>query len=254
MEGQFHGKVALVTGGNSGIGAATALGFAREGAKVVIAARRKAEGEATVERIENAGGDAIFVQTDVSQPDQVEAMVAEAVERYGRLDYAFNNAGVGITGSLHEFPEDDWDLTMDVNLKGVWLCMKCEIAQMLKQNGGVIVNDSSTAGLGASAWNAVYSASKHGVIALTKSAAQQYGHNGIRVNAVCPGWIETPMSQPVLGGNPELQAQIAKQPIGRIGTPDEVAEVVTWLCSDAASFVTGLAMAVDGGLFAGRHR
>jgi NAD(P)-dependent dehydrogenase (short-subunit alcohol dehydrogenase family) len=254
MEGQFHGKVALVTGGNSGIGAATALKFAQEGARVVVAARRAAEGEATVEEIRSDGGEAIFVQTDVSRADQVEAMVATTVKQYGRLDYAFNNAGVGVSGAIHELDEERWDLAMNVNLKGVWLCMKHEVLQMIEQEGGVIVNDSSVAGLTSRARNAAYTAGKYGVVALTKSAALAYGRHNIRVNVVCPGMITTPMTEKMLNNIEDMEAEMLWQyPLGRIGRPDEVAQTVTWLCSDAASFVTGVPIPVDGGLNAGFH-
>ena len=253
MPGQFEGKVALVTGGNSGIGRATAIKFAESGAKVVIAARRVAEGEETVDIIREAGGDAIFVKTDVSRAADVEAMVARTVEAYGRLDCAFNNAGMtGAGGPPHEHPEDLWDEVMSVNLKGVWLCMKYEVPEMLRRGGGAIVNDSSLAGLIATPGQAAYVASKHGVIGLTKSAALAYARDGIRVNAVCPSWISTPM----IGGllqDPDRKARlIAAHPVGRLGTPEEVAEAVLWLCSDAASFVTGHSMVVDGGMLAGR--
>lgn len=252
MSGRFDGKVALVTGGNSGIGKATAVQFAREGAKVVIAARRIKEGEETVDVIREGGGEAIFVRTDVTRASDVEAMVARTMDVYGRLDSAFNNAGVAGPGRLpHEHTEDAWDSIIDVNLKGVWLCMKYEIPRMLEQGGGAIVNDSSVAGLIAGVGIA-YVASKHGVIGLTKTAALAYVKEGIRVNAVCPGWIDTPMIDTIFE-DPERQAGLAaRQPMGRLGTPEEVAETVLWLCSDAASLVTGHAMAVDGGILAGR--
>ena len=248
MTGQFEGKVALVTGGNSGIGRATAIQFAREGAKVVIAARRVPEGEETEQMIRDAGGDATFVQTDVSNAADAEAMVAKTVEIYGRLDCAFNNAGVisHDSGRTHEHSEEEWDRIIDINLKGVWLCMKYEITQMLKQGGGAIVNDSSTDGLIGSFDGAAYIASKHGVVGLTKTAALEYAQQSIRVNAVCPGFILTPMSSVVNDPAKEPES-LAKIPLGRIGAPEEIAEAVIWLCSDAASFVTGHAMSVDGG-------
>ena len=253
MSGRFEGKVALVTGGNSGIGRATALAFARESAKVVIAARRAPEGEETVGMIIQAGGEALFVKTDVSKASDVEALMRKTVETYGRLDCAFNNAGVyGTEVPVHEYTEEDWEYVMSINLKGVWLCMRSEIRQMLKQGGGAIVNDSSTSGLVGGLRESAYVASKHGVIGLTKAAALEYARDGIRVNAVCPGWIRTPMVESIIAGNPERERQIiAEEPVGRMGTPEEVAEAVVWLCSDAASFVTGHSMAVDGGMLAG---
>jgi NAD(P)-dependent dehydrogenase (short-subunit alcohol dehydrogenase family) len=253
MQSSLEGKVAIVTGGNSGIGRATAVRFAAKGVRVTIAARRADEGHETVEIIRAAGGEAIFVPTDVSQESQIEAMVQKTVETYGGLDYAFNNAGVtGPVGTaLTDATEEAWDQVIDVNLKGVWLSMKYEIPQMLKGGGGAIVNDSSVAGLLGSGLFA-YSASKHGVIGLTKSAALAYAQQGIRINAVCPGFVRTPMVEPLLD-DPESNARVhAMEPMGRVGNPEEVADAVVWLCSDEASFVTGIAMPVDGGLVAGR--
>jgi len=252
MSGLLEGKVAVVTGGNSGIGRATAIKFAEEGAKVVVAARRVAEGEETAEVICKAGGEAIFVKTDVAQSTEVEAMVNRAVDVYGRLDCAFNNAGTGGAGPVHEFTEEAWNHTMGVNLKGVWLCMKYEIAQMLKQGGGAIVNDSSAAGLLGVALNPVYVATKHGVVGLSKSAALQYVKDGIRINVVCPGSVHTPMLESAISRRPELEEWfLSVAPVGRLGQPDEVATTVVWLCSDQGSFVTGVALPVDGGLTAG---
>jgi NAD(P)-dependent dehydrogenase (short-subunit alcohol dehydrogenase family) len=248
MAGQFDGKVALVTGGNSGIGKATAMRFAEEGAKVVIAARRVTEGEQAAEEIRKAGGDAFFVKTDVSIEAEVEAMVSKTVEAYGRLDCVFNNAGISSAGSLiHESTSDEWDYINDINLKGVWLCMKYEIIQMLEQGSGAIVNNSSTAGLFGYANNPIYAATKFGVVGLTQSVALQYAQQSIRVNAVCPGWIRTPM----VGDSIERETQaLAETPMYRLGISEEIAHAVLWLCSDAASFVTGHAMPVDGGLVA----
>ena len=255
MAGTLEGKVALVTGAGSGIGRASALTFAREGAKVVVADVNAQGGEETVSKINESGGESIFVHADVSSAVDVEAMVAKTVEAYGRLDFAHNNAGIatqGRGGLTHEFPEDLWDRMIDVNLKGVWLCMKYEIPQMLEQGGGAIVNTASVAGLvGSLAALSAYSASKHGVVGLTKTAALEYAQQGIRVNCVCPGMIRSPMTEPRLDADPEHeQRMIARHPIGRIGEPPEVAEAVVWLCSDAASFVTGHPMVVDGGLVA----
>jgi NAD(P)-dependent dehydrogenase (short-subunit alcohol dehydrogenase family) len=252
MPGKFDGKVALVTGGNSGIGRAAAMAFAREGAQVVIAARRVPEGEATVQMIQEAGGQALFVQTDVSQADAVEAIVQRTLAMYGRLDYAFNNAGIGVQATIIELTEADFDRVIGINLKGVWLCMKAEIRQMLTQGGGAIVNMSSGYGLvGSSLGVSAYAASKHGVIGLTKAAALECAKAGIRVNAVVPGWIRTPMVEGGLQNNPQFEARILDhEPLGRLGRPEEVAEAVVWLCSDAASFVTGHSMIIDGGILA----
>ena len=251
MGGVLQGKVALVTGGSSGIGKATAIAFAREGASVIVASRRIKESQETVETIKESGGEGIFVKTDVSQATAVEGMVDKAVEAYGSLDCAFNNAGIAKGAPIHEFPEEDWDQVMDINLKGVWLCMKYEVSQMLRSGSGVIVNNSSVAGLVGAANSSAYFASKHGVVGLTKSVALEVAKKGIRVNAVCPGVIHTPMMQEAFDDPKRREQTNAFQPIGRAGTPEEVAEAVVWLCSDAASFVTGQAWAVDGGLIAG---
>jgi NAD(P)-dependent dehydrogenase (short-subunit alcohol dehydrogenase family) len=251
MSGQLKGKVALVTGGGSGIGRATALTFAREGAKVVVADIEVDGGQATARMIEAAEGEAVFVEVDVSQAAAVKAMVSQAIETYGRLDCAFNNAGIlgSMGAATADYPEEAWHQVIGINLTGVWLCMKYEIQQMLKQKGGAIVNTASVMGLVGSG-NPAYGASKHGVVGLTKSAALSYSQEGIRVNAVCPGFIDTPLLEPLLG-NPQVVADIiARHPIGRLGQPEEVAETVVWLCSDAASFVTGHAMVVDGGYVA----
>ncbi len=249
MGGQLEGRVALVTGGGSGIGQATALAFARERARVIAADVNAEGGEETVSMIEEAGGEAIFIKTDVSSSAEVEALVNATVETHGRLDCAFNNAGIGGSMALtHKRNEEEWDSTININLKGVWLCMKYEILQMLKQGGGTIVNTSSAAGLVGTIAASAYSASKHGVVGLTKSAALEYAQRGIRINAVCPGAVRTPMLENGITLLPEGEQQIlAMEPIGRIASPEEIAEAVVWLCSDAASFVTGHAMAVDGG-------
>ena len=247
----FDGKVALVTGGNSGIGRASALAFARHGASVVIAARRVDRGEAVATEIRESGGEAIFVPTDVSVSEDIQQVVATSVSTFGRLDFAFNNAGTLPTQApMHEVDEATWDRVMAVKLKGVWLCMKYEIEQMLNQGGGVIVNDSSAGGLrGTRNWSP-YGASKHGVIGLTKSAALEYVQQGIRVNVVCPGFVDTEMTQSFYGGIAGRDEISSGQPAGRHGDPDEVAEAVVWLCSDAASFVNGVSLPVDGGVMA----
>ncbi len=252
MAGRLENKVALVTGGSSGIGRASALAFAREGARVVVADVMVDAGEETVGMIKKAGGDAIFVKADVTKAGEVEAMVTKAAEAYGRLDYAYNNAGIeGAQALIADATEENWDRVIAINLKGVWLSMKYEIPQMLKQGGGAIVNTASVAGLVGFPNMAAYVASKHGVAGLSKTAALEYAKSGVRVNAVCPGVIRTPMVERVIGNDPEVEKDMtAMEPIGRLGTPEEIAEAVVWLCSDAASFVTGHTMTVDGGLVA----
>ena len=253
MPGIVDGKVALVTGAGSGIGRSTALIFAREGAKVVASDVNVEGGEATVSMIVEAGGEARFVHADVSKASHVEALIKATVDTYGRLDLAHNNAGVeGLRVPIIDFPEDEWDRVIGVDLKGVWLCMKHEIAQMLEQGGGAIVNTSSIAGIMGMRGGAAYASAKHGVVGLTKTAALEYATSGIRVNAVCPGAVRTPMSERLMEREPGREAwYMSIQPVGRFGVPDEIAEAVVWLCSDAASFVTGLAMPVDGGVAAG---
>jgi NAD(P)-dependent dehydrogenase (short-subunit alcohol dehydrogenase family) len=249
MPDSLKNKIALVTGAGSGIGRATSLVLAREGAIIAVADIDADGGEETLSAIKDMGGDGMFVHCDVSRPADVEAMVNAIVAAYGRVDCAYNNAGIEgyYGGRLHEYPEDTFDRLMDINVKGVWLCLKYEILQMLKQGGGAIVNTASAAGLVGSRRLSVYSASKHAVVGLTKSAALEYAQDNIRVNAVCPGIIDTPMMERLVEGREDYATTIpTRQPIGRKGTPDEIAEAVAWLCSDAASLVTGLAMAVDG--------
>jgi len=252
MAGRVTGKVALVTGGSSGIGRATALIFAREGAKVVVADVTVDAGEETVRMIKAAGGEAIFVKVDVAKASEVEALIKKTVETYGRLDCAFNNAGIeGKFTPTTEGTEENWNRVIDINLKGVWLCLKYEIPQMLKQGGGSIVNTASVAGLVGAAGGSAYVASKHGVNGLTKTAALEYAKQGVRVNAVCPGGIRTPMLERIMSGNPGMSEMVAAmEPVGRLGKPEEIGEAVVWLCSDSASFVTGLPMAVDGAMTA----
>ncbi len=252
MPGRLDNKIALVTGAGSGIGRATALVFAREGAKVVVSDIVVEGGQETVQQIEAAGGEAIFVKADVSQAADVETLVAKTVETYGRLDCAFNNAGIegGVKPTI-DCTEEEFDRTIAVNLTGVWLCMKYEIQQMLSQGGGTIVNTASAAGLVGFPGLPDYVASKHGVVGLTKTAALEYAKSGIRVNAVCPGVIQTPMVERGAQLSPGFdELAVSMEPVGRFGQPAEVGEAVVWLCSDAASFVTGIPMQVDGGLVA----
>ena len=249
MSGRLEGKVALVTGASSGIGKATALAFAREGAAVVLAARRAPETEDTARQIREAGGRAVSCPTDVSSEAQVEALVSSAIQTYGRLDIAFNNAGIfGSEGPVHGVTQEYWDRIMGINLKGTWLCMKHEVTAMLEQGAGSIVNMSSTAGLTGWSAAALYSASKFGVIGLTKSAALQYAPLGIRINAVCPAFTRIESMDAILAVAPAAEENMrASIPLGRIGTTDEIAEAVVWLSSDAASFCVGHALALDGG-------
>lgn len=255
MKHPFTGKVALITGGSTGIGRATALAFAAAGARVAVASRTQQTGEEVARRINEAGGEAIWIETDVTQAVQVEAMVAAVLASFGRLDVAFNNAGSGGAGGwLHALSEADYDLTMGGYLKSVYLCMKYEIAAMLEQGGEgnyAIVNNSSVDGQRAFPVDPVYSAAKHGVLGLTKSAGVQYASRGIRINAVCPGWIRTPPIEAALAEQQELEGQwLLHQPIGRLGAAEEVAQAVLWLCSPGASLVTATALAVDGGYLA----
>jgi NAD(P)-dependent dehydrogenase (short-subunit alcohol dehydrogenase family) len=253
MTAELQSKVVLVTGGTSGIGRDTAILFAKAGAKVVVAGRREAEGAETIDLIHAAGGEGVFVKTDVSKASEVEMLVQKTVERFGRLDVAFNNAGIeGNWTPITEQSEEDWDRTIDINLKGVWLCLKYEIRQMLKQGGGgAIVNMASAAGLIGLAGAATYSASKHGVIGLTKTAALENARKGIRVNVVCPAVIETPMAERAYSEPETHKFVVGLHPIGRFGRPEEISEAVLWMCSDHASFMTGQSLVLDGGLLAG---
>ena len=250
METIFKNKVIIVTGGSFGIGKATAIAFAKQGAKIVIA--DWAENPETIAFIKDLGNDVIFIKCDVSRSDEVKSMVEKTIATFGRLDYAFNNAGIeGNTALTPDCTEDNWDKTIAINLKGVWLCMKYEIPEMLKQGKGVIINCSSVAGLVGFESLPAYVASKHGVVGLTKTAALEFAKHGIRINAVCPGVIQTPMIDRLTGKKKEaIEQYTALEPLGRFGQPEEIANAVLWLCSDEASFVTGHGMAVDGGFVA----
>jgi NAD(P)-dependent dehydrogenase (short-subunit alcohol dehydrogenase family) len=245
-------KVVLVTGAGSGIGQATALTMAREGASVVIADRDEAAGTATLEMITGQGGRGLTIIVDTSQARGVETLVRRAVDCFGRLDCAVNNAAVrGPVVLTAEHTEENWDRIVSTNLKGVWLCMKFEIGQMLRQGGGAIVNIASNFGLVGSPGRSAYSASKHGVVGLTKAAALEYARRNIRVNAVCPGPTRTPFMESTLRERPEVLAALeAAQPIGRVAQSSEIAEAVVWLCSERASFVNGASLPVDGGFVA----
>jgi NAD(P)-dependent dehydrogenase (short-subunit alcohol dehydrogenase family) len=252
MAGLLENKVVLVTGGGSGIGRATSLLLAKQGAKVMIADYVPESAERTVKLIKDAGGNANCIAADVSMPKQVEAMVAKTVEVYGRLDGAFNNAGIeGKMADTVEYPEETFDRIMAINLKGVWLCMRAEIPQMLKTGGGAIVNTASGAGLVGVPMLSAYNASKHGVVGLTKTAALEYAQKNIRVNCVCPGLINTPMvARMIDSGGMNEQDFVASEPVRRMGRPEEIGEGVVWLLSEAASFVTGHSMSIDGGYVA----
>ena len=254
MPGTLDGKVALVTGGGSGIGRAASLAYSREGARVALVDVNVEGGEETVQLIKEAGGDAILVHADVSESSGTLDMVAQTVGRFGRLDCAFNNAGVGGGRDRNltaDYTEEDWDRVIGINLKGVWLSMKAEIPRMLAQGGGAIVNTASIMGLIAAPGAVAYMAAKHGVVGLTKAAALEYAGDNIRVNAVCPGYIDTPLLRPVLTAHEGFEERIvSRHPVGRLGQPQEIAEAVIWLSSEAASFVTGHSMAVDGGYVA----
>ena len=246
---EFQDKVAIVAGATSGTGRAAAIAYAREGAKVVVAGRRATEGEETVRLLQAQGGEGIFVKTDVSKAVQVKELVERTLQKFGRLDVAFNNAGIEqVPLPYLEQDEETFDQVVDINAKGVWLCMKYEIPAMLKTGCGSIVNTASVFGVIGVPGDEIYIASKHAVIGLTKSAAVEFGKQGIRVNAILPGVVDSDMFQRFSGGNPEILAQwTAKHPIGRIGKPEDMAEAAIWLSSSKASFVTGHSLIVDGG-------
>lgn len=249
MTTEFTDKVVLVTGGAAGIGAVTAKAFAEAGARVVVADVDPEGGEATAAALRDAGGQARFIACDVTRADSVASLVAQTLDAWGRLDIAFNNAGIEIeTVRLAEGNEEAFDRIMDVNVKGVWLCMKHQIPAMLESGGGAIVNTASIAGLGAAPRMSIYSASKHAVIGLTRSAAVEYAKKGIRVNAVCPAVIETDMYRRASEADPRLPGTaLAMHPVGRLGQPEEIAGAVLYLCSEGAGFTTGVALPVDGG-------
>ena len=249
MNQSFDGKVAFVTGAANGIGRAAALAFAHQGASVVVADVSEQNNQDTARKIQELGGRALDVRCDVSRAEDVQRALNATIETFGRLDFAFNNAGIEYTiKPAADVTEEEWDRIIDIDLRGVFLCMKYQIPLILKQGGGAIVNTSSGAGVRGFKGGAAYVAAKHGVVGLTKAVALDYASSNIRINAVCPGIIDTPMMDRFSGGTAEgRQAVIAQEPAGRMGTPEEIAAAVVWLCSDAASFVVGHAMVVDGG-------
>lgn len=252
MNSQFEGKVALVTGGASGLGRESALRLAREGARIMVTDLCAEEGEETAAMISKAGGEARFIRANVTIAAEVEAMVGETIRYFGRLDFALNNAGIdGVRARAADYPEDIWRQVIETNLTGVFLCMKYELPQMVKQGGGAIVNLSSVAGVTGFPGHAAYTASKHGVIGLTKTAALDYARKKIRVNAICPAYTRTPMVERMAKEFPDLEQKLIERvPMGRLGEPGEIAGAVIYLFSDAATFITGHSLILDGGIMA----
>lgn len=243
----FKNKVAVITGASFGIGRATAMAFAKAGAKVVL--MDWVRNDETINELKAIGAEALFILCDVSSESGVQEAFEKIIKEYGHIDYAFNNAGIeGLSSPLHECTEENWNKTIAINLKGIWLCMKHELMHFLPKRQGVIVNNSSIAGMRGFAGSAAYVASKHGVLGLTKTAALENAKWGVRVNAVCPGVIKTPMIDRFTGKEKQLEKQFADmEPMNRLGQPEEVANTVLWLCSEAASFITGATIPVDGG-------
>lgn len=247
----MNGKVVLITGGGSGIGRATAMAFAKKGAIVAVADVSVSDGEKTIQMIKPDCSQAIFIKCDVSNSTEVQAMINEVISKYDHLDYAFNNAGiVGEKAPITEYPESDWHRMIEIHLTGVWLCMKYEIPHMVKQGHGAIVNTSSAAGIIGVPTHSAYCAAKHGIIGITKTAALEYGKYGIRVNAVLPGPIRTPMLEGLVDKYPEYEQWYLSNPLGRIAKASELADAVVMLCSESSSFITGHSLLVDGGLTA----
>jgi NAD(P)-dependent dehydrogenase (short-subunit alcohol dehydrogenase family) len=253
----FQGKVALVTGGSSGMGRATAIAFANYGAKVIVAARREDKSQAVINQIRDSGGDAYFIKTDMANPDEIRSLIEKTVEHYGRLDFAFNNAGVeGKFAPITELSETDWEQTISVNLKAVWLCMKYEIGQMLLQeSGGAIVNTSSWLAKGGLVGSTIYSASKGGLDGMIRPAALEYASRNIRINNINPGIVDTEMLRRFFHPDDDAAKPFRHHiPAQRLGTSEELAQTVIWLCSDAASYITGQTISVDGGYAIPGHR
>lgn len=254
MAGTLKGKVALITGAGYGLGRATALAFAKEGVKVAVIDIAVERGQETVQMVKEAGGDAIFINADITKEAEVAAMIKKITDTYGKLDFAHNNAGVGETPTpIHEMTEEHWQKVMDVNTKGVWLCMKHELKYFVANGGGVIVNTASAAGLQGAPMNSTYATSKFAVVGLTRSAALEYAKANIRINCICPaGMRNTNLHDELMASNPAMAKELVKMiPMGRDSDPSEEAQAVVWLCSDASSFITGVALPIDGGVLAG---